>query len=87
MVEKRICPICGKVAEFNTRKRLYCSEECSKKANAQYSYEYVKAWRADKKSRSKRITKNTATLNEILVAAEKEGLSYGQYVAKYDLFF
>lgn len=67
-----ICKYCGQA--FNTlRKCAYCSKECRDRANG----------RAKKSSRSMR-KKPPVPLAEINRLARECGLSYGEYVRKYD---
>ena len=65
------CGWCGLFFE-SKKKEDYCCEECRQKGENR------------KRSRGRR-TKNTLSIDAIAVAARKEGLSYGQYVAKYGL--
>ena len=51
------------------KRRKYCSDECRLYANG----------------RGKRKSKTNKTLIEVAQLAHKEGLTYGQYVAKYGL--
>ena len=63
------CAWCGK--HFDTdRKRKYCCDECRVKAN---------------RNKPTRRKKPKLTLAEVNALARKEGLNYGQYVAKYGL--
>lgn len=74
-----ICGYCEK--EFKTmRKRTYCSSECRIAANGQ------KQRVADRKLKAKRDkSKPKFTLAQVNAMARAEGLTYGQYMAKYSL--
>jgi endogenous inhibitor of DNA gyrase (YacG/DUF329 family) len=65
------CAYCGSPFVSKT-KRKYCSAECRIYANGRLG--------ASRKSKPK-----TLTLDEISVLSAAEGLSYGQYVKKYNL--
>jgi predicted nucleic acid-binding Zn ribbon protein len=69
---KRYCVVCGALLT-DYKHRRYCSEECKKKANR------IKVFRP------KRKAKKMASLIDISAKANEEGLTYGQYVAKYGL--
>ena len=70
----KICKGCGK--EFEPKKgvtyQLYCSKEC-RKSNQPY-------YKPLKKRKVKNLGEDLAKIN---AKARAEGLSYGQYVAKY----
>ena len=65
------CGWCGLFFQSG-KKAEYCCEECRQKGENR------------KRNRGRR-SKNTLSIDAIAVAARKEGLSYGQYVAKYGL--
>lgn len=65
------CGWCGLFFQSG-KKEEYCCEECRQKGENR------------KRSRGRK-SKNTLSLEAIAVAAHKEGLTYGQYVAKYGL--
>lgn len=65
---KRTCPVCGDF--FTVRNgRKYCSALCSKKPAGM---------KAVRKARIKELT-----LEEVGLRAKAEGISYGEYMAKY----
>lgn len=69
-----VCECCEK--EFTAmRKRTYCSNECRYEANGR---------KRKQKPKSKK-TKPKYTLAQVNALARSEGLSYGQYMAKYNL--
>lgn len=65
------CAECGKTFKGNRGKK-YCSEECRRKHPE-----------GRKKRSESPKEKKPITLTEIAERARKEGLSYGQYVARY----
>lgn len=84
--QKKICIICGK--EFTTtRDAKCCSKECRDKRNVQKQSEnYERKQKEIKKNgkKKKQLPKtNHEKIADIAIAARKEGLTYGQYVAKY----
>lgn len=70
----RHCRECGKV--LNSQQKHYCSSKCR---NAYYYRELSNPYfkEAEKK------TKPKADFYEVVTGAEKEGLSYGYYVARH----
>lgn len=79
MADKRKCAICGKayVHDNNWRATKYCSDKCKREGLR----------RCESEARKRRKTgiykaKNTGMSN-LAMMARKEGMSYGQYVAKH----
>ena len=77
-VEKR-CEYCGKTFETSRGNKIYCSEECERKAqnaskNALMTY------------KRKRMPPPKISADEVTAAANAEGLSYGQYSVKHGLY-
>ena len=89
MTEKRPCKICGKIFQPSTARNLYCGKACKKQAQKNQRLEYVKEVNEERKKpevmEKPARTKPTFTLSEIVAAAKKEGISYGEYVTKYGL--
>lgn len=71
MAEHKYCRNCGK--QNPPDKYIYCCTECRKEAALSRTIS----------GRKKRAKKRAAALAEINAAARSEGLTYGQYVAKY----
>lgn len=72
MNRKLICGYCGK--EFhNGRRRQYCSNECRLAANG----------RGDIKQYELKKIKPKLSICEVIKLAREEGLTYGEYCAKY----
>lgn len=70
------CAICG--AEFeppDNRYRLYCSKECAKEAQRAQS-------RAFDKNKREKIRKKRIELNNAVIAAEQNKMTYGHYMAQ-----
>lgn len=72
-ITEQTCAFCGKTFS-HSKKKKYCSDLCRQKANG----------RGLGKPRKK--GKPSMTIEQVAVAARAEGLSYGQYVAKYGLW-
>lgn len=74
ILTEQICDFCGEIFSY-PRKKKYCSDVCCSKANGRgTSYNPN--------------TKGTPsmTIEQVARASREEGLSYGQYVAKYRLW-
>lgn len=82
--QEKICLVCGKKFTTNRSTQKCCSKECSKKwsnaRQAKYAGMYVKHPTTQKYGRG---GENYEAIADIAIAARKEGLTYGQYVAKY----
>lgn len=90
MAGTRICIICGKEFVPKTHKATMCSHECRvirKNEIAKEFNERKKASKPEKAKQPKRRKQKEKTnhdkIADIAIAARKEGLTYGQYVAKY----
>lgn len=84
------CAICGSEFEKFRENHLCCSEKCRKVMESRKSGERMREYKKRKKEKEIReavkITKkgeNHRAIADIAIAARKEGLTYGQYVAKY----
>lgn len=76
------CKYCGKEFQAEYRKnhtRLYCSFACKRKSNTKMQTDRRRS------SKEECPTKFNTELDIIAAEARKEGLSYGQYVAKYNV--
>jgi ribosomal protein L20 len=71
MAEHKYCRNCGK--QNPPDKYIYCCTECRKEAALSRTIS----------GRKKRAKRKAHALAEINAAARSEGLTYGQYVAKY----
>lgn len=69
------CIVCGELIT-DVKRRKYCSEECKKNNRVKFY---------QPKDNARNTAKHTASLSEISAKANEEGLTYGQYVAKYGL--
>ena len=78
-VKVRNCEFCAK--EFSGRQKKYCSSECRLRANGQLPDLTV----SDELIRLPKKRVKKMSLSEINEAARAEGLSYGQYTAKYHI--
>jgi hypothetical protein len=67
------CNFCGKPFT-NKRRKSYCSNECRLMANGRC---------ARPKPKDKKAEKPKVSIAEVCVLARQQGLTYGQYVAKY----
>ena len=72
-VFKLTCAMCEKPFT-NIRKRTYCSTECRLQANGRGGR---------LKPKDKKAEKPNMTIAEVCVAARQQGMTYGQYVAKF----
>lgn len=73
---EKICAVCGKVFQTQHGQAKYCSIECATKArNAR---EYVARPKVKEASKPKKTN-----IREVVAEAERLGLTYGQYVARY----
>lgn len=89
--EQRFCLICGK--ELPARRRSYCSDECRRKGIIAFSmekhkeeYKKPKAEVVEKPRRKRGRPKKGQRLQDINALARAEGLTYGQYCAKYGIY-
>lgn len=98
---ERVCVICGKTYIARTSTQKTCSKECSQILNKQTRDKHllkVEAQKAmgtyenpwhktydEKPKPRKRQPKPKLSVVEIAVLARAEGMTYGQYVAKYNI--
>lgn len=89
----RECNVCGAVYDEGKRCKLYCSEECQKKAGRDRFKLYYQQNNEDikQKAKEKYLKKKQNELQKkidsnnlvaIAIAADRAGMTYGQYVAK-----
>ena len=73
------CKYCGKEFETSANNKIYCSTNCRNKMNV--------AVRREKRNKNKNKQGKKLNLNicEIVRNATSEGLTYGEYVKKYNL--
>lgn len=82
----KICEFCGKEYTAKNANRKYCSGECNRKVCAIRRKEGIRSCRVkEEKAEKGAHTKINLEVDRIEVLAERENLSYGQYVAKYGL--
>lgn len=74
-IEKAYCIECGMEYYRKGRKNLCCCKEC---------YEKQRMTTFRKERLEEKEKNNTSTLNDILLKAREKGMTYGQYVARYD---
>jgi hypothetical protein len=88
-VKQVTCPICGEKFIPSKANRVYCSTECQRYARNAQCKENNDKYRAEQQAeREKRIKERFigySKITAICIAAKAEGLSYGQYVGKYNL--
>ena len=83
MERVRTCEMCGNKFVGRPNKK-YCSEECRKKGAAEYNRKRSEERQKPKVENKKPKSKLRAlTIEQINRRARAEGLTYGQYVAKY----
>ena len=76
------CKHCGKMFEAYVHNKKYCSEKCY------YEAEKIRQKERYKKKSSmhkKKIKELHLGIREILKRASEEGLTYGEYVEKYNI--
>ena len=85
--EERECPCCGKIFLPNSGSQKYCSKECSRIVINQNEAEKSRERDRQKKQEEyfKEAKKRRKVLININAEAKKEGLTYGQYVARHGL--
>ncbi len=76
-VEKR-CEFCGKTFKTSRGNKIYCSEECERKAQNAAGGRIVLG--------PSRRKPPKISADEVTAAANAEGLSYGQYSVKHGLY-
>lgn len=81
------CVICGTEFLQKSTRHICCSEKCQRKRNAMISKEPQKKryheQREKQKAQEAMPESNHKAIADIAIAARAEGLTYGQYVAKY----
>ena len=81
------CQVCGKLIPNAYTSRKYC-DDCRKKIRRRYDGKYHKDHRRAYEvviNELKTELEPDKIIREIVIEAEKEGLTYGKYVAKYHL--
>lgn len=82
------CKICGKPVEVKSPNVKYCDECRRKKYETTYRIkdeEEAIKYAYQKRVEQMRAKRNGPSIEEVVREANKEGLSYGQYVAKHRL--
>jgi len=74
----KTCYVCGAEFTCKNNSQKYCSHACYRQAINARNLQKRYAMRAEKAKRKPKLT-----IPEVVILAEKEGLSYGQYVEKY----
>lgn len=92
-IEEGICEFCGKRYIKKSKNQKHCCPDCLKEARrrvvSQNQEEYKwKAALAKKKKKEEAAAKKkkVMALSEIMRAATKEGLQYGEYCLKHHLY-
>ena len=85
--EKKRCECCGKIYMPHSGHQKYCSIECRNKATIQNQRNNrdVEECRRRASKNAKEVNKRRKVLVNINNEARKEGLTYGQYVARHGL--
>lgn len=81
-MENKNCIICGKEFTPKARNQICCSIKCGNRRNILLMESKRKKPKPEKKNI---VKKPTLSLTDIQKMAQKEGISYGQYIAKYGL--
>lgn len=92
MSELKPCKVCGKLFKPFRSTHVYCSGDCNRKVERQryrnslkYNAEKQREYKAKKKLEKAEKERVKNALVEIAIKAREEGLTYGQYVAKYNI--
>ena len=75
------CECCGKL--LTGRQRKYCSLECK---NGYNNGSYKNPFPEIKAQKPKKSGKPKMSLSEVIALAKKEGLTYGKYCEKHNLY-
>ena len=75
MLYKRVCPICG--AHFEHVRRVYCSDECSRKG---YLLKIKESHDRKREEAKAKLRRKPSSITEVVLAAREAGMTYGQYV-------
>lgn len=87
MIGFKVCPICGKYFYTTSGTKKYCGPVC--KAKARYNIDRTRLLRIKEEDKNyikkMAINRNVpkVSIEEIAIEADKMGLSYGEYVARY----
>lgn len=88
-VFERECVECGKRFLSNRSHGKYCCEECraagKRKKGREAFHKYYERQKAAGQSEKEKNRMRSLNLAEINALARKEGLSYGQYMARHGL--
>ena len=87
------CYVCGKLILNAYGSRKYC-DDCRKKIRRQYDSKHHDSSKDEydavisnlKTKKEARRDRPSMTIEEVVKETEKEGLTYGKYVAKYGLY-
>lgn len=85
MTMEKECKYCGKRFIPKHRAEKYCSERCLEEGARKLRNERNRIRSKMKKIANEKKPQLPVTIVNIAVEAKKEGLTYGQYVAKYGL--
>lgn len=89
MKEIRKCAICGREFMAKNGKSKYCGKSCRVEGNRiiarEHQRQYSKENKLPKVIEKREKSKSRMTIPEIVAAARKAGMSYGQYVEKMGL--
>lgn len=72
----KICPVCEKRFETDSKVKIYCSHECKEKAKL------IRYHDNKTESEVKSVYNPNQELVDMAIAARKAGMSYGQYAGK-----
>lgn len=93
---KKICKVCGKEFVKNKKSWVYCSDECRQRDKKSHTFELecqcchrifkssidIKKF-CTAKCRRTGVKKKVMSMEEVAKRAREEGITYGEYVAKY----
>lgn len=87
-METRVCKICGSVFKTEYLRALCCSDECKiKNAKINRQKNSKLRYQANKGRNEEMLRKksNKLTVTNVATMAREAGMTYGQYVAKYNV--
>lgn len=79
-----VCIECGSEIEIEKHKRVFC-DACLKKHKAERNRKRIRHDEAEQKKKHEyknHAAQSAKKLNDVVLAAKKAGLSYGEYVSR-----
>ena len=83
MEYRKKCEVCGKEFTAYKKTQICCSAECAEERKRRKSLEYQR--QKKEKRKIEKIEPNKDRITEMETEARRNGLTYGQYVAKKEI--